>query len=236
MSGGESQRIRLATQIGSRLTGVLYILDEPSIGLHQRDNRKLLDALTAMRDQGNTVIVVEHDEETIRTADWVVDLGPGAGELGGTVVATGTAGEIEKHEESLTGAYLSGRERIDVPTSRRAGNGKAIRVVGAAQHNLMLAAQRESDLGAQVLGVGLGQRAGADDAVVDGTGHAPLEQRLLTELALDVVEQRARGVDTRERRRAPVAHDLGIGEDRVQRLDIGGDQPAQAEMLRLDRR
>jgi excinuclease ABC subunit A len=136
LSGGEGQRIRLATQIGSRLTGVLYILDEPSIGLHQRDNRKLLDALTAMRDQGNTVIVVEHDEETIRTADWVVDLGPGAGELGGAVVATGTAREIESHKRSLTGAYLSGRERIDVPGSRRAGNGKAIRVVGAAQHNL----------------------------------------------------------------------------------------------------
>ncbi|MDX1388103.1 MAG: excinuclease ABC subunit UvrA [Acidobacteriota bacterium] len=136
LSGGESQRIRLATQIGSRLTGVLYILDEPSIGLHQRDNRKLLDALTAMRDQGNTVIVVEHDDETIRTADWVVDLGPGAGELGGEVVATGTAEQISANPKSLTGAYLSGRERIDVPESRRNGNGNVIRVVGATQHNL----------------------------------------------------------------------------------------------------
>ncbi len=136
LSGGEGQRIRLATQIGSRLTGVLYILDEPSIGLHQRDNRKLLDTLLAMRDLGNTVIVVEHDEETIRSADHVVDLGPGAGELGGEVVASGTPAEIEAHPDSITGAYLSGRESIEVPRSRREGSGKAIRVMGAAQHNL----------------------------------------------------------------------------------------------------
>jgi excinuclease ABC subunit A len=136
LSGGEGQRIRLATQIGSRLTGVLYILDEPSIGLHQRDNRRLLDTLIAMRDLGNTVIVVEHDEETIRSADWVVDLGPGAGELGGEVVAAGPPVEIERHPRSLTGAYLSGRERIEVPGVRRQGNGKAVTVVGATQHNL----------------------------------------------------------------------------------------------------
>jgi len=136
LSGGEGQRIRLATQIGSRLTGVLYILDEPSIGLHQRDNRRLLDTLVAMRDLGNTVIVVEHDEETIRSADWVVDLGPGAGELGGEVVAAGSPGEIERHPRSLTGAYLSGRERIEVPAQRRRGSGKAVTVVGATQHNL----------------------------------------------------------------------------------------------------
>jgi excinuclease ABC subunit A len=136
LSGGEGQRIRLATQIGSRLTGVLYILDEPSIGLHQRDNRRLLDTLIAMRDLGNTVIVVEHDEETIRSADWVVDLGPGAGELGGEVVAAGKPGAIARNRRSLTGAYLSGRETIEVPGTRRKGNGKAITVVGATQHNL----------------------------------------------------------------------------------------------------
>jgi excinuclease ABC subunit A len=136
LSGGEGQRIRLATQIGSRLTGVLYILDEPSIGLHQRDNRRLLDTLLAMRDLGNTVIVVEHDEETIRSADWVVDLGPGAGESGGEVVAEGPPEAIEAHPRSLTGAYLSGRERIAIPARRRPGNGKVLRVEGATEHNL----------------------------------------------------------------------------------------------------
>jgi excinuclease ABC subunit A len=136
LSGGEGQRIRLATQIGSRLTGVLYILDEPSIGLHQRDNRKLLQTLIAMRDLGNTVIVVEHDEETILEADHVVDLGPGAGELGGEVVAQGTPAEIAAHPRSLTGAFLSGRETIPVPRSRRPGSGKAITVHGATEHNL----------------------------------------------------------------------------------------------------
>jgi len=136
LSGGEGQRIRLATQIGSRLTGVLYILDEPSIGLHQRDNRKLLETLLAMRDLGNTVIVVEHDEETIRSADHVVDLGPGAGELGGEIVAAGTPEQIEAHPRSLTGAYLAGRETIETPQSRRAGSGEAIRVIGATHHNL----------------------------------------------------------------------------------------------------
>ncbi len=136
LSGGEGQRIRLATQIGSRLTGVLYILDEPSIGLHQRDNRRLLDTLLAMRDLGNTVVVVEHDEETIRTADHVVDLGPGAGEMGGRVVVSGPPSAIAAHPESLTGAYLSGRERIEVPAGRREPAGGAIAVVGAREHNL----------------------------------------------------------------------------------------------------
>jgi excinuclease ABC subunit A len=136
LSGGEGQRIRLATQIGSRLTGVLYILDEPSIGLHQRDNRKLLNTLLAMRDLGNTVIVVEHDEETILAADHVVDLGPGAGELGGEVVAEGTPAEIAAHPRSLTGAFLSGREFIPIPDKRRPGNGKTIAVHGAIEHNL----------------------------------------------------------------------------------------------------
>lgn len=136
LSGGEGQRIRLATQIGSRLTGVLYILDEPSIGLHQRDNRRLLDTLEAMRDLDNTVIVVEHDEETIRAADYVVDLGPGAGEHGGEVVAKGTPKQIIRNRASLTGAYLSGRERIDPPEVRREGNGKSIVVRGARANNL----------------------------------------------------------------------------------------------------
>ena len=136
LSGGESQRIRLATQIGSRLTGVLYILDEPSIGLHQRDNDQLLDALTAMRDLGNTVVVVEHDEMTIRRADYVVDLGPGAGELGGEVVAAGKPSEIMRSKRSLTGAYLQGRETIAVPARRRDGNGKALTVVEGREHNL----------------------------------------------------------------------------------------------------
>jgi len=136
LSGGEGQRIRLATQIGSRLTGVLYILDEPSIGLHQRDNRRLLDTLLAMRDLGNTVIVVEHDEETIRAADFVVDLGPGAGELGGEIVSAGAPKKIISCRKSLTGAYLSGRESIHTPVERRTGNGKAIQVLGAAENNL----------------------------------------------------------------------------------------------------
>ncbi len=136
LSGGEGQRIRLATQIGSRLTGVLYVLDEPSIGLHQRDNRKLLDTLCSMRDLGNTVIVVEHDEETIRSADHVVDLGPGAGADGGRVVAQGKPADIEKAPESLTGKYLSGRLRIEIPSRRRPHDGRYLSVEGAAENNL----------------------------------------------------------------------------------------------------
>ncbi len=136
LSGGESQRIRLATQVGSKLMGVLYVLDEPSIGLHQRDNRRLLDTLKGMRDLGNTVVVVEHDEETIREADWVIDLGPGAGRNGGRVVASGTPESLCDVEDSLTGAYLSGRRSIPVPVERSAGNGNRIIVRGAAEHNL----------------------------------------------------------------------------------------------------
>ncbi|PKM39397.1 MAG: excinuclease ABC subunit UvrA [Firmicutes bacterium HGW-Firmicutes-9] len=136
LSGGEAQRIRLATQIGSGLMGVLYILDEPSIGLHQRDNARLLKTLQRMRDLGNTLIVVEHDEETIRTADYVVDIGPGAGEHGGEVVAVGTPEEIAANEKSITGDYLSGRKRIDVPAVRRPGNGKSLVIRGARAHNL----------------------------------------------------------------------------------------------------
>jgi len=136
LSGGESQRIRLATQIGSRLRGVLYVLDEPSIGLHPRDNSRLLDTLGRLRDLGNTVIVVEHDEETIERADYVVDLGPGAGRLGGAVVAQGAPAEIEKTPKSLTGQYLSGRLSIPVPERRRKGSGKSLVVKGAREHNL----------------------------------------------------------------------------------------------------
>ena len=136
LSGGESQRIRLATQIGSSLMGVLYILDEPSIGLHQRDNERLLKTLCDLRDLGNTVIVVEHDEDTMRAADYIVDIGPGAGVHGGKVVCAGTPKEICDCKESVTGDYLSGRKTIAVPQKRRAGNGKKITVVGAAENNL----------------------------------------------------------------------------------------------------
>ncbi|MBQ8431701.1 MAG: excinuclease ABC subunit UvrA [Clostridia bacterium] len=136
LSGGEAQRIRLATQIGSSLVGVLYILDEPSIGLHQRDNSKLIATLKRLRDLGNTVIVVEHDEETMESADYILDIGPGAGIHGGRIVAAGTPKEIMENRESITGAYLSGRKRITVPARRREGNGHFLRVTGAAQNNL----------------------------------------------------------------------------------------------------
>ncbi|HOF25658.1 MAG TPA: excinuclease ABC subunit UvrA [Anaerolineaceae bacterium] len=136
LSGGEAQRIRLATQVGSRLMGVLYVLDEPSIGLHPRDTRRLLNTLEGLRDLGNTVLVVEHDDETIRSADWVVDLGPGAGEHGGKVIAEGTPEQIQQVPESLTGAYLSGRLVVPVPEQRRPGNGKYLRIIGAAANNL----------------------------------------------------------------------------------------------------
>ena len=136
LSGGEAQRIRLATQIGSGLVGVLYILDEPSIGLHQRDNQRLIHSLMGLRDLGNTLLVVEHDEEMIRAADWVLDLGPGAGEHGGRVIAEGTPKDIEYHPDSVTGAYLSGRKAIPVPAVRRPGNGKALVVKGAKENNL----------------------------------------------------------------------------------------------------
>jgi excinuclease ABC subunit A len=136
LSGGEAQRIRLATQIGSKLMGVLYVLDEPSIGLHAKDNRKLIDTLVAMRDLGNTVVVVEHDEETIRLADRVVDLGPGAGIHGGEIVGEGTADELAKFPRSLTGKYLSGALRIEAPMQRRKGTGRTLAVVGASANNL----------------------------------------------------------------------------------------------------
>ena len=136
LSGGEAQRIRLASQIGSELTGVLYILDEPSIGLHHRDNRKLLDSLCHLRDIGNTLLVVEHDAETIESADWILDLGPGAGELGGHLVAAGGPSQIKKNRGSLTGAYLAERKRIPLPESRRSPNQRWIEVQSATENNL----------------------------------------------------------------------------------------------------
>jgi excinuclease ABC subunit A len=136
LAGGEAQRIRLATQIGSGLMGVLYILDEPSIGLHQRDNQRLIDTLIRLRNLGNTILVVEHDEETIAAADWVIDIGPGAGEWGGHVVAAGTPLEVSQNPESVTGGFLSGNARIEVPGRRRSCNGKQLELIGARAHNL----------------------------------------------------------------------------------------------------
>ncbi len=136
LSGGEAQRIRLATQIGAGLTGVLYVLDEPSIGLHQRDNRRLIETLIKLRDLGNTLIVVEHDEDTIRAADWLVDIGPGAGAHGGEVVHSGSYAAIKQNKQSITGDYLAGRIKIETPKKRRKSNGKSIKVVGAKENNL----------------------------------------------------------------------------------------------------
>lgn len=136
LSGGESQRIRLATQIGSNLSGVLYVLDEPSIGLHQRDNDRLIDSLKKMRDLGNTLIVVEHDEDTMMAADWLIDVGPGAGAFGGEIVASGTPKQVAKNTKSITGQYLSGKKVIPVPSERRVGNGRFLEVKGAAENNL----------------------------------------------------------------------------------------------------
>ncbi|HIL64799.1 MAG TPA: excinuclease ABC subunit A, partial [Candidatus Poseidoniales archaeon] len=136
LSGGESQRIRLATQIGSRLTGVMYVLDEPSIGLHQRDNARLLETLRDLSNLGNTLIVVEHDEETIRQADWLCDMGPGAGLEGGRVVANGPPQEVMDNEESITGAYLTGRKSIPIPSQRKKPTKKMLVVKGATHNNL----------------------------------------------------------------------------------------------------
>src|SRR5690606_22771787 len=136
LSGGEAQRIRLATQIGSKLSGVLYVLDEPSIGLHQKDNQKLIDSLKKMRDLGNTLIVVEHDHDTMLQSDYLVDIGPGAGKFGGEVVAAGTPEEVMNNPKSLTGKYLKGELEIETPKVRRKGNGKDITVIGAKENNL----------------------------------------------------------------------------------------------------
>lgn len=136
LSGGEAQRIRLATQIGSNLSGVMYVLDEPSIGLHQRDNDRLIASLKKMRDLGNSLIVVEHDDETMKAADYLIDMGPGAGEFGGEVMAAGTPEEVMANPNSLTGQYLRGDKFIPVPLTRRKGNGKKITVTGAKENNL----------------------------------------------------------------------------------------------------
>ena len=136
LSGGELQRIRLATQIGSKLSGVLYVLDEPSIGLHQRDNDKLINSLKEMVNLGNTLVVVEHDTDTMLAADYLVDVGPGAGREGGQIVAAGTPKEVMANPNSLTGRYLSGKERIEVPKNRRKGNGKFLEIIDAKEHNL----------------------------------------------------------------------------------------------------
>ena len=136
LSGGESQRIRLATQVGTRLTGVLYVLDEPSIGLHQRDNDRLIDAMISMRDLGNTLIVVEHDTETMKRCDYLIDVGPGAGDKGGEIVSKGTPEEVAADENSITGRYLSGKDCIEVPKKRRKGTGKYVEVIGAKENNL----------------------------------------------------------------------------------------------------
>jgi excinuclease ABC subunit A len=136
LSGGEAQRVRLAAQLGSELSGVIYILDEPSIGLHQRDNDKLIGTMKRLRDLGNSVIVVEHDEAVMNAADYIVDVGPGAGEYGGEIMAAGTLAEIKRNKESLTGAYLAGRKSIEKPKTRRKGNGKSVIIRGASEFNL----------------------------------------------------------------------------------------------------
>lgn len=136
LSGGESQRIKLATQVGSNLTGVLYVLDEPSIGLHQRDNERLISTLKNMVEIGNTLIVVEHDEDTIKAADYIVDIGPEAGNNGGHIVAKGNINDIENEPNSLTGQYLSGKLKIETPKFRRSGNGQVVTIIGAKENNL----------------------------------------------------------------------------------------------------
>ena len=174
LAGGEAQRIRLATQIGSGLVGVLYVLDEPSIGLHQRDNHRLIDTLIRLRELGNTLIVVEHDEDTIRTADWIVDIGPGAGEHGGEIVVAGTVEDLMAAERSVTGAYLSGRREIPLPRSRRpVVPGRELVVEGAREHNL---AQRRRGLPARHVhrghrGLGVGQVVAGQRHPLHGAGQ-----------------------------------------------------------------
>ncbi len=187
LAGGEAQRIRLATQIGSGLVGVLYILDEPSIGLHQRDNRRLVETLLRLRDLGNTLIVVEHDEETIRVADYIVDIGPGAGEHGGEIVVSGTLPEMLATAESITGDYLAGRRKIALPEERRAGSGKAIKVVGAAENNLK--------------NIDVAFPLGTFTAVtgVSGSGKSSLVQQILSK-ALHAELHGSRGMPGRHRR------------------------------------
>ena len=175
LSGGELQRIRLATQIGSRLTGVLYVLDEPSIGLHQRDNERLINSLKQMRDIGNTLIVVEHDTDTMLAADYLVDIGPKAGDEGGRVIAAGTPKEVMKNNDSITGRYLSGKEKIDVPKTRRKGNGKYIEVLGACENNLKNI-NAKFPLGTYTCVTG-----------VSGSGKSSLVMRILSSAAMKYV-------------------------------------------------
>jgi excinuclease ABC subunit A len=194
LSGGEAQRIRLATQIGSRLVGVLYILDEPSIGLHQRDNARLITTLLRLRDLGNTVLVVEHDEETIRTADWIVDIGPGAGELGGKVVVNGTLKALTDSKDSITGAFIRGDRAVKIPTTRRKGSGKSIVVKGAREHNLK-GLDVEFPLGRFIAVTG-----------VSGSGKSTL----VTDILQKAIARKLHG--TKER---PGAHERVTGLDQI---------------------
>ncbi len=193
LAGGEAQRIRLATQIGSGLVGVLYILDEPSIGLHQRDNQRLIETLVRLRDLGNTLIVVEHDEDTIRTADHIVDIGPGAGEHGGYVVVSGSLDDVVSEPDSITGDYLAGRRSIPVPESRRTPRGETIRIVGAAEHNLA-GIDVEIPLGLFVAVTG-----------VSGSGKSTLVEDVLSK-ALRAELYRARVVPGRHKRIEGLEH------------------------------
>jgi excinuclease ABC subunit A len=197
LSGGEAQRIRLATQIGSRLVGVLYILDEPSIGLHQRDNARLIATLIRLRDLGNTVLVVEHDEETIRTADWVVDIGPGAGEMGGRLISNGSFKDLLAAKDSVTGAYLRGDRSVAVPKTRRKGSGKAITVKGAREHNL-----RELDVAFP-----LGEFVAVTG--VSGSGKSTL----VTDILQKALARRLHGAKER-----PGAHDRITGLDEIDKV------------------
>jgi excinuclease ABC subunit A len=203
LAGGEAQRIRLATQIGAGLSGVLYVLDEPSIGLHQRDNEQLIRTLTRLRDLGNTLIVVEHDEDTIRAADWVVDIGPGAGREGGQVVFSGPVGELERSADSITGAYLSGRRRIEVPARRRPRrDGYEIVVTGAREHNL-----RDIDVAFPL---------GTFTAVTGVSGSG--KSSLVNDILYPALASQVNGT-----RQAPGRHTRVTGADQIDQV-IGVDQ------------